>query len=106
MALSPEILVGQNIRWFRKQQKLTQDALADKMFMDRAAISRYENGMNGMMSIDILLRFCSALQVTPNDLMLERNGKQHNPYDYLSPEYQKMADSVIEGLYLRQQCGS
>ena len=46
-----ECIVGDNIQMYRKMRKLTQDALAEIIDIDRAAISHYESGTNGMMGI-------------------------------------------------------
>jgi len=104
--MDQQCVVGQNIRFYRKQQKLTQDALADILYMDRAAISRYENGTNGIMGIDILLRFCAALQITPNDLLLSREKTQGSWYERLNKDNQEIADKMLEGLFLRQEIES
>lgn len=103
----PEWITGQNIRYFRKQKKLTQDALADLLYIDRAAISRYENGSNGIMGIDVLLRFCQALEVQPNDLLLPRTEmKQENLYEQLDEVNKAVADQVISALLIKQQAGA
>ncbi len=99
-----ECIVGDNIRMYRKMRKLTQDALADIIEIDRAAISRYESGTNGMMGIDILLRFCRALGVTPNNLMMDsEHTDTSRTYDLLNEENRIAVDGVIDQLYRLQE---
>lgn len=38
--------VGKNIRNLRTQKKLTQDELAEKLFVSRQTVSNYENGVS------------------------------------------------------------
>ena len=36
--------VGKNIRWLRNEKRMTQDELAEKLFVSRQTISNYETG--------------------------------------------------------------
>ena len=60
--------VGQNILKFRIQKGLSQDDLAGRTKIDRAVISKYENGTQ-VMRIDRLDQLAKALEVSPCDLV-------------------------------------
>jgi len=52
--------VGKNIRILRMQKQMTQDELAEKLFVSRQTISNYETGRS-QPDIDTLLRISEAL---------------------------------------------
>ena len=54
--------VGERIRFFRNQKKMTLEMLAEKMNKSRATICKYENG-NIVMDIETLYDFAEAFQV-------------------------------------------
>ena len=64
--------VGQRIKTLRKQQNLTQQALADKIDLTYIQIGRYETGRSTPSS-DVLSRLAQALGTTTDFLM---NGSQ------------------------------
>lgn len=59
--------VGQNIAKLRTQRGMTQQQLADAVQIDRAEISRYENGSR-MMGIALMPPLAQALGVPPGQL--------------------------------------
>ena len=68
--------VGERIRIFRKQKKMTLEMLAEKMNKSRATICKYENG-NIVMDIETLYDFAEAFQVPVCCLMEDvwKDGK-------------------------------
>jgi transcriptional regulator with XRE-family HTH domain len=60
--------VGKNIRRFRVQKKLTQDALAGKLHVTRQAVSNWETGKN-LPDLDMLEALAAALDREPGDLL-------------------------------------
>lgn len=54
--------IGKHIRLLRTQQNMTQDELAQKLFVSRQTISNYETGKS-QPDIDMLLRISEALGV-------------------------------------------
>lgn len=62
------VKVGSKITKYRKEQKLTQDDIAEKLFVSRQLVSKWENG-TGVPSIDVLLELCKMLQVTFEELL-------------------------------------
>ena len=47
--------VGKNIRRLRNEKRMTQDELAEKLFVSRQTISNYETGKSNP-NIDMLLK--------------------------------------------------
>lgn len=65
---------GERIANFRKQQNMSQDALADAVEISRPALSKIENGGDFMVSN--LLNLVSVLNVTPGQILYEEaDGK-------------------------------
>ena len=62
--------VGKNIRLLRTQRKMTQDELAEKLFVSRQTVSNYETGRS-QPDIDTLLRIAEALDVEADISVLE-----------------------------------
>ena len=60
--------VGKNIRILRTQRKMTQDELAEKLFVSRQTVSNYETGRS-QPDIDTLLRIAEALEVEAQHLL-------------------------------------
>ena len=58
---------GEKIRNLRKYKKITQEKLAELIDIVRQ-VARIEAG-ESLPSIPTLLKFCSVLSVTPNDLL-------------------------------------
>ena len=73
---SEEYILGQNIRNCRMKKKWTQKQLAIAVDVDRADISRYENGTKGAMNFKKLKNFAEALDVTIDDLLDKENLKR------------------------------
>ena len=59
---------GEKIRNLRKYKKITQEKLAELIDIDVRQVARIEAG-ESLPSIPTLLKFCSVLSVTPNDLL-------------------------------------
>lgn len=60
--------VGKNIRNLRTQKKLTQDELAEKLFVSRQTVSNYENGKSNP-DIDTLIKIAEIMEVDVNALI-------------------------------------
>lgn len=101
-----EYLIGQNIRKYRKLKGWTQEKLFDATGIERADISKYENGTKGMPTIPVLKIFSTALEVSIGELT-DGVGtkKQKGPanYNQLSPENKAMVDRMINALLLQQR---
>jgi len=55
--------VGQRIRELRRQQELSQEALANKSEVDRTYMTDVENGRRNV-SIEVLERIVAALEIS------------------------------------------
>lgn len=62
------VKVGSKIAYYRKKHNLTQDDLADNLFVSRQLVSKWENG-NSVPSIDVLLELSNIFKVTFEDLL-------------------------------------
>ncbi|MGM9644811.1 MAG: helix-turn-helix domain-containing protein [Eubacteriales bacterium] len=62
------VKVGSKITKYRKEQNLTQDDIAEKLFVSRQLVSKWENGA-GVPSIDVLLELCDLFQITFEELL-------------------------------------
>lgn len=62
------VQVGNKISQYRKKACLSQDELADKLFVTRQALSKWENGQ-AIISIDTLLNLCKIFSVSFEDIL-------------------------------------
>ena len=69
---SEEYILGQNIRKYRLKRGWAQKQLSDAVDIDRADISKYENGTKGEMGFKTLKKFATALEVGTDNLLAEK----------------------------------
>jgi transcriptional regulator with XRE-family HTH domain len=62
------VQVGNKITKYRKEASLSQEQLADKLFVTRQALSKWENG-TASPSIDTLLSLCKIFNVSFEDIL-------------------------------------
>ena len=62
-------LIGEQIKFWRKQRSLTQEQLAEKVELTPGFISLIETGKKRA-SLETLLSVCRALNITTNDLLV------------------------------------
>ena len=62
-----QVKIGKFIKQKRKEKKLTQSELAEKLSVTDRAISKWENGIC-MPDSGIIAELCKALNITINDL--------------------------------------
>ena len=60
--------VGKNIKKIRTQKKMTQDELAEKLFVSRQTVSNYENNKSNP-DIETLKKIADVLGVDANTLI-------------------------------------
>ena len=60
--------IGKNIRTIRQARNMTQDILAEKLFVTRQTVSNYETGRSRP-DVDMLLRIAEVLQTDPNTVI-------------------------------------
>lgn len=63
---------AENLKYYRKQNKMKQDDLAKKLNTSRQAISTYEQGKRAC-SIDTLLKIAELFAVSTDDLLIKDN---------------------------------
>lgn len=106
---SEEYILGQNIRKYRIQKGWSQKQLSDAVNIDRAEISRIENGERGAMSCTMLRRFAKALGVSMDELMGEDEENddvvvQHQrKFELLDTNNQNIIDQMTDALLLKQR---
>ena len=69
---SEEYILGQNIRKHRLKKGWSQKQLSDAVDIDRADISKYENGTKGEMGFKTLKKFATALEGGTDNLLAEK----------------------------------
>ena len=69
--------IGNKIRYYRNENKMTQDDLAKKVGVTRQTIGMIENGKFNP-SLALCIAICKALGKTLNDLDIQKNLKHSN----------------------------
>ena len=60
--------IGENLKHFRTESGLTQDEIGEMLGIERTTVTNIEK-TNQNMTLEHLLGFCEAFNVTPNDLL-------------------------------------
>lgn len=69
--------IGLFIQTLRKEKKITQEELAQKLFVDRATVSKWETG-NYIPSPEILLKLSKLFEVSVNELLAGEKSTKEN----------------------------
>ena len=77
--------VGKRISLIRKNRGMTQEQLAEKAELSNIYISHIENSRS-IPSLETLMKLCSALDTTPDELLL---GTKQDMENYLQSDIQK-----------------
>ncbi len=91
--------IGQNLSAIRLQHGLTQAELAEAVGVTTDHISHVENGSNGI-SLELLLKICLALRITPNDILsgeydtTEKNDGYTLSLDRLDPSDRDLIEKI------------
>src|SRR5689334_21543577 len=90
-------LVGRKIRQLRRQRKLTQVELAEKIGIHQSDLSRMEQG-EYKVGLDTLLKILQCFDLSIGDFFCENNRADTvlDKYRSLSPNAQKEVESFIE----------
>lgn len=72
-------LIGERVKFYRKQKGLTKEQLAEVMDFNTKSISLLENGHN-YIALNKIPKLCSTLGIEPYDLFIfdKRNVKTEN----------------------------
>lgn len=79
------IYLSQNLRALRKDQRISQQVLADKLLVSRASLAKYEGAVNEP-SLDVLLRISRYFRVTV-DTLLSVDLTKHNLSSFIQGKY-------------------
>lgn len=74
------VSVGRKIAEFRINNKMTQDELADKLYVTRQALSKWENGSSAP-SINILLTLAEIFNTTFDEILCLNDEDDIDPED-------------------------
>ena len=85
-------MIGDNIKFYRKKNQLTQDDIAEACNVTRQAVSKWENG-NGFPEVSLLLPLCNELEITVNELL---SGERVSEEDYLKKAEENMVNLMRE----------
>ena len=91
-------LVGRKIRQLRRQRKLTQVELAERIGVHQSDLSRMEQG-EYKVGLDTLLKILQAFDLSIGDFFEENRHNEETVIDKLkslSPTAQKEVESFIE----------
>ncbi|MBQ7320217.1 MAG: helix-turn-helix transcriptional regulator [Clostridia bacterium] len=84
-----KLMIGENIRKFRKKNDMTQEAFADRLGVTYQSISRWENGST-YPDLELLPAISEALSITVDELLcmptLEKEKRAEEAYDELRRE--------------------
>lgn len=96
--------IGKFIAKIRKEKKITQKQLADKLGITDRAISKWENGRS-MPDLSLLKPLCNILSITINELLsgeyLHKNKKEENLENNIvdAINYSKKKQSISELIF-------
>lgn len=98
----------QRLAALRKERKLTQQSLADKVGVHLSQIRRYESGET-QPALEVIRKLAIALSVSADMLIFDKDERgpgeefrlQFEALNQFSPEEKKVAKAVIESLILK-----
>lgn len=67
--------VGRKISSYRKRKNLSQDELAERMYVSRQLVSKWKNG-TGIPKIDHIIDLCEILDVNFEELLCLNDEKE------------------------------
>ena len=67
--------VGRKISSYRKRKNLSQDELAERMYVSRQLVTKWENG-TGIPKIDHIIDLCEILDVNFEELLCLNDEKE------------------------------
>lgn len=84
--------IGKFIAQERKDKKLTQAALAEKLYVSEKTISKWENG-NGLPDTSLLINICSIFSISLNELL---SGERLNGNNYKEKAEDNITDLLLQ----------
>ena len=89
------VRIGENIRIYRRANRMTLNELADRINKSKATVGKYEQGAIAL-DMDTLYEIAAALKVSPAQLMVS-----------LLPENEDLTESLLltkEDIRLTRRC--
>ena len=86
-------MIGDNIKFYRKKNQLTQDDIAEACNVTRQAVSKWENGTGTPDIANLMAILCNELEITVNELL---SGERVSEEDYLKKAEENMVNLVRE----------
>lgn len=80
--------IGKYIQERRKEKKLTQKELADKLRISEKTISKWECG-NGLPEVSLMQPLCDELDITVTELLNGKDKKEQNVIKYIQQQNKK-----------------
>ena len=71
--------IGQKIKTARVKKGLTQEALAEKVGVQKSAVAKWENGRVSEIRRSNLLKLAKVLSIDPNSLLDNAEEEQEKP---------------------------
>ena len=91
MERGDKVTVGDNIRKFRKQKKMTQKELGNKLGISQSAINQFENNKTAP-KLTTIIKVADALDVLPRDLI----GNNFNEFTEIKGEKLRIRTNSID----------
>ena len=98
--MNQELKIGQNLKYFRELKGVTQYEMADYAGLSKNYISALERDKNNP-SIQVIISYCSKLNITPNDILGFKNNIMPELLSLLSslnPEMQERYYKILKAL--------
>ena len=90
--------IGKNIRDLRTAKGITQDALAEKLFVTRQTVSNYENGKSRP-DIDMIARISEVLECEVNDIIYGTSNNIRKKQEHTKLAVGAVVSFVLIALY-------
>ena len=97
------IAFGQRIRRFRKQKRLTQEALAEQVGISPQFLAEIENGKKGM-SAETLYKICTRFDLSADYILLGKSSATQlsdpiqNTLNRFSEPYLALTEEIIKAI--------
>ena len=100
---SEEYILGQNIRKYRLRLGWSQADLSNAVDIDRADISKYENGAKGIMSSTLLRKFVTMDALMDEEEQENTAASIQEKYEKLSSRHQEMVKETIDAFLFQER---
>lgn len=89
------IYFGTRLKELRKEKKLTQQELADKVDLVKGSISAYEKSLK-YPSVEALIRLCNYFNVSSDYLLGLSDEKEIKQYDLTEEQMELVTKMIIQ----------